>query len=99
MARRVGSAAAWRRRTSGSVWRFMTSGTVLTDVYIVNYQYSDRTPGEAKGHRDDDRDHRDDPVDPRGRPRALRGRRPACDPGIVLLFGGRHDRLRPVLHP
>jgi hypothetical protein len=48
IARRVGSAAAWRRRTSGSVWRFMTSGTVLTSLYIVNYQYSDRTqPGEG----------------------------------------------------
>ena len=43
MASRVGSAAAWSSRTSGSVWRFISSN-VLTDVYIVKYQYSDHGP-------------------------------------------------------
>ncbi len=38
IASRVGSAAAWSRRTSGSVWRFIST-TVLTDIYIVKYQY------------------------------------------------------------
>ena len=40
----AGSAAPWRRTTSGSDWIF-TLTTVLMTVYIVNRQYS------AGGHR------------------------------------------------
>src|SRR5439155_26618282 len=40
MARRLGSAAPWRRSTSGSVWRFIPEN-VLTGLDIVKYQYAD----------------------------------------------------------
>ena len=82
----MGSAAACRSRTSGSVCRFIAA-TVLTDVYIVKYQYrAPRQPATEERPVDDHRDHpRDRPpaLRRRGGPRASQGSSCCSDPETI----------------